>query len=63
MEDLKRSFANSPTPMALLKEAWESSERNMAARHYMAGMLDALRYCKAITLEEYNYWYQISQYA
>ncbi|WP_045861819.1 hypothetical protein [Teredinibacter purpureus] len=60
MEDLKHSLANSPTPTALLSEAWASSEQNMAARHYMAGMLDALRYAKAITLEEYNYWYEFN---
>lgn len=58
MEDLKHSLANSPTPTALLREAWASSEQNMAARQYMAGMLDALRYAKAITLEENNYWYE-----
>lgn len=57
MEDLKQALASQPTPDAFIGEAWESSEKNVAARQYMYGILDALRFTKAISIETYNHWY------
>lgn len=57
-EDLKPSLANTSSPSILLAEAWATSSKNSVARGYMAGLIDALRYTKAISIGDYDNFYR-----
>lgn len=57
LEDLKLELAQADSPSILVERAWESSTKNEVARGYIAGLIDALRYTKAVDLEEYNSLY------
>ncbi|KGD61678.1 hypothetical protein Y5S_03686 [Alcanivorax nanhaiticus] len=56
--DLKNELADAPTAKEFLRRAWQSSEKNAAARQYIAGALDAMRYSGRITYEEYSAFYE-----
>ena len=62
LQDLKTELAQAASPASLLEKAWHSSLMNATARGYIAGMIDALRYANAISLEEYNSFYTIYVY-
>lgn len=53
-QDLKTELAEAPTAREFLRLAWETSAKNTAARQYIAGVLDALRYEKRLTCQEYG---------
>lgn len=56
-QDLKDELASAATPADFLAQAWEQSTKNAVARGVMAGMLDGLRYAKAISVVEYSAGY------
>ncbi|MCG9124280.1 hypothetical protein LH460_06290 [Laribacter hongkongensis] len=56
-QDLKPDLAELPTASDFLEAAWQSSAKNAVARGYMAGVLDALRFAKAISVDEYSAGY------
>jgi hypothetical protein len=54
LQDLKRELSGAATPSDFIDIAWRTSAKNHAARCYLAGAIDALRYAKAIDLATYN---------
>lgn len=54
MEDLKPEFAEAPDAVAFANLAWSTSAKNAAAHSYIAGVLDALRFTKALSLAQYT---------
>ena len=59
MNDLKEDFVKQKTPKELVLHAWNTSRKNMVARHYVVGMIDSLRWSKTISLLEYNDLYEL----
>jgi len=53
-EDLMRMYRECKSPQEFLKLYWENSNKNVAAYNYMAGAIDALRFAKALSYEEYS---------
>ena len=57
MQDLRDEMMYSTGPLDFIEQAWETSLQNAAAIHYISGVLDALRYTRVITLQEYDRMY------
>ena len=55
--DLNDSYKKQPNAEALVRYAIEDSAKNEKAYSYVAGMLDALRYAKLLTYEQYDKLY------
>lgn len=53
-EDLMRIYRECKSPQEFLKLCWENSNKNAASYNYMAGAIDALRFAKALSHEEYS---------
>jgi hypothetical protein len=52
--ELKDILLSTKDVNAFLTEAWESSIKNSAARNYMAGLIDSLRWAGRISSEEHD---------
>jgi len=61
-EDLKDDYRGVSSEPDFLQKAWNESSKNAVARGYMAGVLDALRWVKRITVQEYNEGYDTYVY-
>lgn len=59
MNDLKEDLVKQKTPKELVLYAWNTSEKNMMAKHYVAGIIDSLRWSEIISLSEYKDLYEL----
>ena len=59
MNDLREDLVKQETPKELVLHAWNTSEKNMMAKHYVAGMIDSLRWSEIISLSEYKDLYEL----
>lgn len=53
-EDLMGIYKECKSPQEFLKLCWENSNKNDAAYNYMSGAIDALRFAKELSHEEYS---------
>lgn len=59
MNDLREDLVKQKTPKELVLHAWNTSEKNMMAKHYVAGIIDSLRWSEIISLSEYKDLYEL----
>jgi hypothetical protein len=58
MEDLSPNFMKFSNPREFVSHVWETSQKNAAARQYIVGVIDALRWSHAITVKDYTELYE-----
>lgn len=61
-EDLKDDYRGLGSASEFLQKAWSESTKNAVARGYMSGALDALRWSKRISVQEYGLGYDTYVY-